>query len=104
MARANGGEILIRISKDISNITASDFDKTLFKKICDEKITKPLRLQTNNLTIVFEQCSYNFVPTGFVMYRFSNIFLDDGNIDGYLQIIIEYAIQSDSLTFTLEEN
>lgn len=100
MARLNGGKIFIRISKDISDITSDDFDKSLFREIVINKIKKPLRLETLSGIYDFPVVE---LENGDLIIKYTisfNIEVDeDYTFSSLKRITIAYNSQTDDLVF-----
>lgn len=99
MARNNGGFILIKINKYLTDITADDFDKKVFREICEKNIKKPLILETLNSSVVFPFCTNTGVSCGY-SYIATQSEEDLSAISGYIQVDIGYAVEDDKISWT----
>lgn len=103
MARLSGGDILLHVNVSPSNATASDFDKKIFKKICEESISsKTLKILFKDLFESLYVFNFSSVDIGGCAFRFSNINVDesDGHVTMAETILIEYNNSTDTLDYT----
>lgn len=86
MARAKGGQILIKIDKDLTDVTSADFDVKIFKEMLVNKIIKPIRIETKDYCILFPivNCDGNNI------YAHITDFYDPLDTDSYFYVGIAF--------------
>lgn len=94
--KSKGGFILINFDKSTANISATDFDKSIFREIVEKHIRKPLILTTRDSVFLFT-CST--LGSTSVTFTLSVPYFDNGVLDSWDYMYIQYNTESDTITY-----